>query len=130
MVSTERRGVLLFAHGASDPEWAMPFVALRERISEALPGVPVELAYLERMNPDFLSGIGRLVAAGAAQVTVVPLFLARGGHLRRDLPALMASCETRHPGIKLQQTPALGEAPELLDAISLWVVNQLPAGNS
>lgn len=126
MPTSRRRGVLLFAHGAADPEWALPFAALQERVRHVLPGVPVELGYLERMSPDFPSGIRRLVAAGATEITVVPLFLARGGHLRQDLPALAAAAQTCHPEVKLHLSPALGEVPELLEAIAQWVRQQLP----
>ena len=46
-----RGGILLIAHGSRDAAWAAPFERLRERI--ALRGGVVELAYLERMTPDF-----------------------------------------------------------------------------
>ncbi len=43
--------IVLFAHGARDPEWAQPFEKMRARIQERLPGTPVVLAFLELMQP-------------------------------------------------------------------------------
>jgi len=43
--------VILFAHGARDPAWALPFRALREALLVALPEGRVELAFLEIMEP-------------------------------------------------------------------------------
>ena len=40
-------GLLLFAHGARDPNWARPFQAVADRVRAARPGVPVELAFLD-----------------------------------------------------------------------------------
>jgi sirohydrochlorin cobaltochelatase len=45
------RGIVLFAHGAKDPQWAEPFAALRERVRTARPEYPIEIAYLEIMSP-------------------------------------------------------------------------------
>ena len=40
------------------------------------------------MTPDLASGVQALVAQGAAQIRVIPLFL-EGAHTRRDLAALI-----------------------------------------
>ena len=39
--ATAREGLLLFAHGARDPNWARPFEAVRARLRELAPGVEV-----------------------------------------------------------------------------------------
>jgi len=102
-------GLLLFAHGARDPRWAEPFLAVAERVRRADPGRPVELAFLETMEPDLATAAARLVAAGADRVDVVPLFLGMGGHLRNDLPPLVEALRAAHPGLDVRLHPAIGE---------------------
>ncbi len=41
------QGLLLFAHGARDPRWALPFEDVASRVRQAQPGWKVELAYLQ-----------------------------------------------------------------------------------
>ena len=84
-----KRGLLLFAHGARDPNWALPFEAVVERIRGAAPEVAVALAYLDFMTPGIVDAGDSLAAAGCTRVEVVPLFLGAGGHVRKDLPLLV-----------------------------------------
>lgn len=122
-------GTLLFAHGARDPAWARPFEAIAARMQAAAPDQPLRLAYLELMQPDLPTAAAALAEAGCRRITVVPLFLGAGGHVRRDLPALLASIEARHPGVQITATPAIGEAPEIVQAIAdaaLQLVQRTP----
>jgi sirohydrochlorin cobaltochelatase len=111
--------VILFAHGAREAEWASPFEGLRDRLRAE--GLRVELAYLEIMKPDLSESAKALAANGAEAVTIVPLFLAHGKHLNRELPDMVAGLARAHPGVRFRVTPALGDDPEILAAIAAWV---------
>ena len=111
--------VILFAHGAREPDWAQPFETIRDRLRAA--GTRVELAFLEIMSPSLDEAARKLVAEGHERVTIVPLFLAQGGHLKRDLPARVAKIRERHAKTEFRVTPALGDAPEIVAAITDWV---------
>ena len=113
------RAVILFAHGAREPEWARPFEELRDRLRTD--GLRVELAYLEIMKPDLREGAKALIADGAKAVTIVPLFLSQGTHLKRGLPEMVAALARANPDVDFRVTPALGDDPEILDAIAAWV---------
>ena len=102
-------GLLLFAHGARDPRWAEPFLAIAERVRRADPGRLVELAFLEMMEPDLGQAARHLAAAGVSRIDVVPLFLGMGGHLRNDLPPLLEAVRAAHAGIEVRLHPAIGE---------------------
>lgn len=121
-------GLLLFAHGARDPGWALPFEAVRERVRAAAPEAAVELAYLEFMAPTIAEAGARLAAAGCAQVTVLPLFLGAGGHVRKDVPALMAALEAAHAGLRWVLAPAVGEAPRVIGAMADEALARLAEG--
>jgi sirohydrochlorin cobaltochelatase len=113
-----KRGVLLFAHGARDSRWALPFEDIAERVRLRAPGVPVELCFLEFMTPGLVEGGHRLAAAGCQRVEVVPLFLGAGGHVRKDIPVLLAKLESAHPEVHWELRPAIGEIDSVVEAMA------------
>jgi sirohydrochlorin cobaltochelatase len=113
--------LLLFAHGSSDPGWAEPFLKLRTLIRARDPDQIVELAFLERMQPSLDDTVDALHARGIRQITIAPIFLALGGHMRKDLPKLISDAQQR-TGIAFRTLPALGEVDVLLEAIAEWVL--------
>ena len=60
----------------------------------------------------------QLVAQGARQIRVVPVFLGQGGHVKEDLPRLVAAAAGAHPGCALHLEPAIGEEPAIIEAIA------------
>jgi sirohydrochlorin cobaltochelatase len=114
-----KNGLLLFAHGARDPRWALPFEDVARRIRARAPGVAVELSFLEFMAPSLREGGERLAAAGCTRVDVLPLFLGAGGHVRKDLPALLAELAAAHPGVQWRLQAAIGEADSVVEAMAL-----------
>ena len=120
-----RTGILLFAHGARDPNWALPFEAVAERLrartgSPSEPDVVTEvsLAFLEFMTPDISTAGDDLAARGCTEVSVVPLFLGAGGHVRKDLPRLLEELAACHPGIHWRLRPAVGETDILIQGMA------------
>jgi sirohydrochlorin cobaltochelatase len=111
--------VVLFAHGAREPEWALPFERLRDRLRAS--GMRVELAYLSTMSPSLEDAARVLAREGAKAVTIVPLFLAQGGHLKEDLPKMVADIRALYPKTGFTVTAALGEDAEMLEAMVAWV---------
>lgn len=116
------RGLVLFAHGARDPDWARPFAAIRERVRASRPEFPIELAFLEIMSPTLGQAVDALVARGALAITVFPLFMAQGGHLKQDVPRLLEAIRSAHPHVPIALAPSIGEVPEVLDAIAAWIL--------
>jgi len=110
--------IILFAHGARDPLWSRPFEAVAERIRALRPGVQVRLAFLEFMRPQLTEAGSELAALGVQHVTVVPMFLGAGGHVRRDLPNLLEDLKNRHPGVVWSLQPAIGEATSVIEAMA------------
>lgn len=115
-------GIVLFAHGARDPAWARPFESIRDRIRARRPEFPVELAFLDIMSPKLDEAVASLAARGVAAITIFPLFMAPGGHIRNDLPRIAEELRKAHPGVPIAVRTAIGEAPELLEAIATWVL--------
>ena len=112
------RGLLLLAHGARDPQWALPFEAVARRCRSQRGADRVALAFLEFMTPDLVAAGNTLVAAGCTAVDVVPLFLGAGGHVRKDIPVLMARLQAEHPAVGFALRPAVGAAPAMVEAMA------------
>ncbi len=113
-----KRGLLLFAHGARDPNWALPFEAVVERIRGAAPEVAVALAYLDFMTPGIVEAGDSLAAAGCTRVEVLPLFLGAGGHVRKDLPLLVERLRQAHPAVQWLLRRTVGEDEAVIAAMA------------
>ena len=111
------KALILFGHGARDSRWREPFDRLASLWREQHKGTPVELAFLEMMQPSLEGAVSSLSAQGATQITVVPVFFGQGGHLRNDFPVLLQACQEKFPKISLSTTPAVGEDLAVLQAI-------------
>ena len=114
-------GLLLFAHGARDARWREPFDRLLERVRLGHDG-PVQLAFLEFMQPDLTAAAVALTEAGARRIVVVPVFLGTGGHLRRDLPAMLEQARAAAQ-VEMSATSAAGEDPGVLDALARYCID-------
>ena len=111
------RAIVLFGHGARDPRWREPFDRLALLWQSQHPDTPVELAFLEMMQPSLEEVVGSLSTKGATEVTIVPVFFGQGGHLRNDFPVLLDECRDKFPNIQLRATSAVGDDLTVLQAI-------------
>jgi sirohydrochlorin cobaltochelatase len=114
--------IILFGHGARDPEWARPMQRLAAAIESAAPDARVALAFLEFMSPTLPEAAAKLVAEGATQLRVVPVFLAQGGHVRRDVPMMLDTIRAQHAGVGIVLLPAIGESQPVIDAMAQVVL--------
>ena len=74
------------------------------------------------MQPDLDGAAAELVAEGVDTIRIVPIFFGQGGHLRRDLPALVARLREKHPAITFECASAAGEDDAVIDAIARFCV--------
>ena len=106
-------GIVLFAHGSRDPLWRLPIEAVAAQISARQPGTLVRCAYLEICEPSLPQAADALVAAGARQLRIFPLFLGVGKHAREDLPLLIEQLKSAHPDVAIELLPAAGEYAQM-----------------
>lgn len=119
-------GLVLFAHGARDPEWAEPFRDIARQVEVMRPDLAVRLSFLEFQSPSLPDAISGLVTEGHREIRVAPLFMAQGGHLKKDVPVLLDEIRAQHPGLRIELLQAIGDAPELRLAIAQWLVRSSP----
>lgn len=119
------RGLLLFAHGARDPQWAGPFERVTQRVKALQPQAHVRLGFLEFMQPDLALAAKELLDLGCDSVDVVPLFLGQGGHVRKDLPVLLERLRVAHAGVDFVLHPAVGELDAVIEAMARMAAGAL-----
>ena len=112
------KAIILFGHGSRDRLWRLPMEAVAARVKALQPDVPVRCAFLELDQPDLGTAAGELVAAGAGEITIVPMFLGAGRHAREDLPALVQQMRAARPDVRFVLQGPVGEDGRVLDLIA------------
>lgn len=118
--------LVLFAHGARDPDWAQPLLRLRDAVQAVAPHVPTRLCFLEMQGPDLPTVLEDLQQEGATRIAIAPIFWSRGGHVAKDLPVLIEAFRARHPGLELNVLPALSDLPDMHGFIARALAGLLP----
>lgn len=119
---------ILIAHGAREPAWALPLRRVADSVVAQAPDLRVELAFMELMPPDLGECAEKLVAEGFRRILVVPLFIARGGHLTRDIPQQLDTLHQQHPQVTFELAPPVGEADAVVQAMAGHVLNMARQG--
>jgi sirohydrochlorin cobaltochelatase len=110
--------IILFAHGARDPEWANPLRRIQAVVRERVAEVPVELAFLEFIAPSLPESTAQLVAQGARKIVVLPMFIAQGGHLKRQVPEMLEVLRSTYPDVQFSLGAAVGENEIVVQAMA------------
>jgi sirohydrochlorin cobaltochelatase len=111
---TAEEGLLLVGHGSRSAEAEKEMGVLAAMVAGALPGVAVELGYLEMSDPPAGVALDRLVASGVRRLTVLPLMLFGAGHAKSDVPAVVLEGRHRHPGVDIRFGSPLGVSRSLV----------------
>ena len=109
-----KQGIVLVAHGSRDAEWSRPFERLAAALQKKLPAVAVALSYLEH-GPSLEEALAALTAKGVGAIRVVPVFLGAGGHVKEDIPRLVAAA---NPTVPVTVDSPIGEQAQVIDAIA------------
>ena len=123
-----QKALILFAHGARDPEWARPVQVVAQRLQTLNPDLTIGIAFLEFMNPTLNEAITAILdqlGVDPLQVDILPFFIAQGGHLRQELPLMLEQIQREHPHLQLRLLPPLGELPSVQDAMATAITRLL-----
>jgi sirohydrochlorin cobaltochelatase len=112
------RAIVLFGHGSRDPLWRLPMETVAARLRHLQPQTPVRCAYLELDAPDLTTTAAELIAQGATELTIVPMFLGTGRHAREDLPALVRRLQAQHPGVAFVLQQPVGEDARVVELLA------------
>ncbi|MFJ4618175.1 sirohydrochlorin chelatase [Streptomyces sp. NPDC088812] len=104
--------LVVVAHGSRDPRALSTVRTLLDRVRALRPGLPVHLGHIELNTPLLTDTLAGLEARGTQDAVLVPLLLARGYHVRRDIPEMAANAPVR-----TRVADPLGPHPLLVDAL-------------
>ncbi len=107
------RGVVIVGHGTADPVGAAETHAVGRLVADMLPGVPVEVGFLEVIGPSIGDALAALAARGCRRAVAAPLILFTAGHAKRDIPEAL-DAGGRAAGVVVEQAAALGCHPAIV----------------
>jgi sirohydrochlorin cobaltochelatase len=100
-------GVVVVGHGTADATGAAETAEVAALVAALLPGVPVELGFLEVIEPSIAVAVNRLAARGCRRLVAAPLLLFAAGHARRDVPEALGAAVAA-AGVVARQSEPLG----------------------
>jgi sirohydrochlorin ferrochelatase len=103
-----KEAVLLVGHGSRLEEANEALAGLCRHVAGKRPGKMVTHAFMQIASPSLGEALAELADAGVEQVTVVPIFLYAGVHIRDDLPEILANAAEQYPRLQVILAPVLG----------------------
>jgi len=116
-------GIIVIAHGSKDPKWCQSFENFMDGVRVSLGSGWIE-AYMSLNSPTLKESASKLVTQGHETIIVVPFFMASGGHVDHDIPALVQEAQEAFPSVSFTLTPPIGEHPDIANAM-LGVLRRL-----
>lgn len=96
----------------------------------------IEPSYLQFHRPDLSGSIRRVVGKGCKKIIIVPFFLFKGNHVKRDIPQAVKKAIDKYRDVKFVFTKSLGEDAKISDIVFRNINeaiknahNQRPQGN-
>ena len=100
-------GVVVVGHGTANPVGAAETKNIVAQVDAILPNIPVELGYLEVIEPTIEMAVERLAARGCKKVVALPILLFAAGHAKQDVPQALQEAVARR-GLSVTQADPLG----------------------
>jgi sirohydrochlorin cobaltochelatase len=114
--------IIMLAHGSSNTSWSGAFEDMTEGLRKENPNA--ELAFMELSEPSLEDVVATSLSEGFDDFKVLPLFLARGRHLKKDVPLIIEALVEKHK-IGIELLAPIGESPVMHKAIQAIVTAEL-----
>ncbi|MEH7119962.1 sirohydrochlorin chelatase [Neobacillus vireti] len=112
------KAVLYIGHGTRSKKGADEARAFIARVSQRV-DVPIQIiSFLELTDPSIEEGFRQCVERGATEITVVPLFLLAAGHIKQDIPEVLAAVRAQYPDVSIKVKDPFGVQGKILDAVA------------
>jgi sirohydrochlorin cobaltochelatase len=106
--------LILLAHGSRDPRWRAPFETFTTTLQAKLGEDKVCLAYMEFVSPSLTDMAEEASRDAVQQLKILPLFMAGGAHVDRDIPEQVTAVRGRFPHLDVSVLPPIGEHPRFV----------------
>jgi sirohydrochlorin cobaltochelatase len=98
---------ILLAHGSLDPAWRQPFIELTGDLQSRLGTGAIRLAFMEFVPPSLVDAAREAARDGAPSLSVLPVFLAVGAHLSKDIPLQIEEARMQFPTLRIELLPPI-----------------------
>lgn len=105
--------VILFAPGNEEARLRKSFEELAVVLKNELGKERVRLAYVSAGTPSLAEVAEEAANSGVTKLRILPLFLAQGGPLEKEIPEQVAVVRGQVPGITVELLPSVGEHPRM-----------------
>src|SRR5438309_1408856 len=109
----EKTAVLLIGHGSRAEGANESQYRVAADLKSSGRYAIVECAFLEISQPDIPAGLTLCRATGATRIVVVPYFLHKGNHVRKDLPRIIGAWWLQNSDVEVLDSPPLGYSPKI-----------------
>lgn len=103
-----KKAVMLVAHGSHSADALAEFAQIVELLGQQYREAMVVGASMEINMPDIATAVQQLNEKAIEEILVIPYFLFRGRHTKKDIPQLLAVEQKRFPNINIKLGPPLG----------------------
>ncbi len=122
-----RSRTILLVHGSKDSRWGDTFRRLATEVRGQVGGDTVRLAYLEFEPPTLEETANEAARDGIPRLRILPLFMAAGAHLEKDILLQVQSVQRKFPQLEVVLLPPIGKHPRLLALLKELVLESIPS---
>lgn len=112
-----KKAVLLVGHGSRRKEANEALVKLCDLVSGKDRKTTIAHGFLQFADPGLPDALAELDGQGVDEVTVVPVFLYEGVHIKEDIPEILAREAAKRPNMCLVLAPVLGIDERMADIV-------------
>jgi sirohydrochlorin ferrochelatase len=106
-------GIILLSHGSKSALANQELLTLRRKLEEDLE-LRVKEANLQFSDPDFWQAVEEMTKENIEIITIIPLFVFAGKHVKVDLPKLLSEARNKYPRLTIKATSHLANGDNLL----------------
>ena len=111
----KRNGIVLLGHGSRIASQGLH--NLSQSLQQRHPSDHVCYGFLELQEPSAQKSLQKCAENVEKELTIIPMFLSTGGHVKNDLPLLAQQLQKKFPHLTIHMLPPLGESPIILDML-------------
>ncbi|MEW5803625.1 MAG: precorrin-8X methylmutase [bacterium] len=112
-----KKALLLLGHGSRIQEANESLYSIAEMVKKKSGLTIVKPVFLQFASPTLLEGIEYCLAQGVEEILIHPYFLYAGAHVLQDIPAMIESFRSDHPGVRIRITSPLGVHDKLAEIV-------------
>lgn len=105
--------LVLFAPGSEESRVRKPFEELAEGLRNELGKGQLRLAYIHSASPSLAEVAKEAADDGVSRLRILPLLLAPGGPLEKEIPEQAAVVRAQVPQLTVEVLPPVGEHPRM-----------------